>query len=188
MRYDFDADDRNRKIKKILKEILIWGIEILLVVAAAYFLVRYAVEKTTMVGTSMEETLQDNDKIIINKFAYRFTPPKRFDIIVFKQNGKEHSYYNIKRVIGLPGEKVLIKDGLVYINGEPLEEKIKIEPMNTLGLAEEEITLDEEEYFVLGDNRNDSEDSRFASIGNILRDDIIGKAWIRLTPFSFINR
>lgn len=188
MKYNFDIDDRNKKIKNIFKEIIIWTIEILVVVAVAYLLVRYAVEKTTMVGNSMGQTLENGEKIIINKLSYRFTSPKRFDIIVFKQNGKEHSYYNIKRILGLPGEKVLVKDGMVYIDGEGIEEKVEVEKISIPGLAEEEILLDAEEYFVLGDNRNDSEDSRFASIGNVVKGDIVGKAWIRLKPFSFINQ
>jgi signal peptidase I len=187
MRYNFDSDDTNRKRIKIVKEIIIWLVEIALVIALAYFVVHYAVEKTTVSGDSMETTLQEGNKIIINKFSYRFQKPKRFDIIVFKQSGKEHSYYNIKRIIGLPGETVQITDGIVYINGDPLKEKFNVEPMTNPGLAMEPITLEDKEYFVLGDNRNHSEDSRFANIGNVVFDDIIGKAWIRLKPFDFVN-
>jgi len=188
MSYNFESYERREKWHKIIKEIIILAVEILLVIGAAYFIIHFAVEKTTMVGESMEPILMNEDKIIINKFAYRFTEPKRFDIIVFKQNGKEHSFYNIKRIIGLPGEKVLIKDGIVYINGKPLGEKINLELMTTAGVAEEEIKLDENEYFVLGDNRNKSEDSRFASLGNVVKEDIIGKAWIKLDPFNFVNQ
>ena len=154
--------------------------ELLLVIGVAYFIVHYAVEKTTMAGESMEPILSSGDEIIINKFAYRFTDPKRFDIIVFKQNGKEHSFYNIKRIIGLPGETVSIRDGYVYINNKPLKEKMNAPVMATAGVAEEELKLDDNEFFVLGDNRNNSEDSRFTSLGNVVKEDIIGKAWIRL--------
>lgn len=188
MNFNFEAYERKEKIQKILIEIIIWVIEILVVIGVAYFIVNYAVEKSSMVGDSMRPILMNEDKIIINKFAYRFTDPKRFDIIVFKQNGKEHSFYNIKRIIGLPGEKVLIQDGIVYINGAPLEEKIEVELMTTAGIVADEILLDENEYFVLGDNRNSSEDSRFSNLGNVVSEDIIGKAWIRLDPFNFINK
>lgn len=187
MRYNFDSEDTSEKRKKIIKEIIIWVVEIIAVILLAYFLVEYAAEKTTVVGESMETTLQEGDKVIINKLAYRFSKPKRFDVIVFKQSGKEHSYYNIKRIIGLPGETVQIKDGVVYINGEPITEKSAVDVINNPGLAVEPITLEDKEYFVLGDNRNLSEDSRFANIGNVVLDDIIGKAWIRLKPFNFVN-
>lgn len=187
MRYNFDSEDTSEKRKKIIKEIIIWVVEIIAVILLAYFLVEYAVEKTTVVGESMETTLQEGDKVIINKLAYRFSKPKRFDVIVFKQSGKEHSYYNIKRIIGLPGETVQIKDGVVYINGEPITEKSAVDVIKNPGLAVEPITLEDKEYFVLGDNRNLSEDSRFANIGNVVLDDIIGKAWIRLKPFNFVN-
>ncbi|MSS63997.1 signal peptidase I [Lachnospiraceae bacterium WCA-693-APC-MOT-I] len=172
---------------RIIKEITIWAVEILLVIFLAYLVVAYGIEKTTVVGGSMEPILSNNDKILINKLLYRFTSPKRFDIIVFKPEGKEHSYYTIKRVVGLPGEKVQIKDGSVYINGEKLEEKVEVSSIVNEGLADELVTLDEDEYFVLGDNRNNSEDSRFANVGNVTKEEIVGKAWIRLHPFEIVN-
>lgn len=188
MRYDFDLEDKREKHKKILKNVLIWIVEIAAVVGLSYFIVNYGLEKVTMAGDSMNDTLVDGDQILINKFSYRFTPPKRFDIIVYRQNGKEHSYYSVKRVIGLPGDTVQIKDGCVYIDGKKIKERVSVDEMVNGGLALEKIKLDEDEYFVLGDNRNDSEDSRFASIGNIVRDEIIGKAWIRTNSFTFVNQ
>lgn len=188
MKYDFDRDIKRKKRKKLYIRIIIWMIEIVAVVVLAYAIINVALEKTTMLGESMEITLQDEDKIIINKLAYMFRNPKRYDIIVFKQSGNEHNYYNIKRVIGLPGERVKILDGVVYINGEALEEPMVIDTIRIPGLADEEFTLDEDEFFVLGDNRNNSEDSRFANIGNVVKDDIIGKAWIRLKPFGIVNK
>lgn len=187
MEFDFDRESKGPAVKKIAIKILIWIIQIAAVVLLAKFIVNYALEKTTVSGSSMEGTLLEQDKIIINKFAYRFAKPKRNDIVVFKQTNKEHSYLNIKRIIGLPGETVQISGGSVFINGTALTEPIPVEAMVNSGLAEEEITLDENEYFVLGDNRNNSEDSRFANIGNILADDIIGKAWIRSNDFAFIS-
>lgn len=173
---------------KIFIEIFIWAAQIAAVIFLAYFIIYYALEKTNMIGASMETTLSTDNSIIINKFSYRFSEPKRFDIIVFKQSGEEHSYYNIKRIIGLPGETLQIKDGNIYINSELVEDIVNVEPMANYGLAEEEILLEENEYFVLGDNRNNSEDSRFASIGNIRKNEIIGKAFLRLSPFNFVNK
>ena len=176
------------KYKAYIKSLIIWVIEIILVILFAYLIIEYAVEKTTMMGISMNTTLNDGDKIIINKVAYLKKDPKRYDVIVFNQSKNGHGYYNIKRVIGLPGETIEILNGYIYINGEKLEEEIEVEPMNIAGLAKEELTLEENEFFVLGDNRNSSEDSRFANIGIIVKSDIIGKAWLRLSPFSIIDK
>lgn len=176
------------KYKKYIKSLILWIVEIVLVILAAYLIIEYAVEKTTMMGISMNTTLNDGDKIIINKVTYLKKDPKRYDVIVFNQSKNGHGYYNIKRVIGLPGETIEIINGYVYINGEQLEEEIVVEPMNIAGLAKEELVLQENEFFVLGDNRNSSEDSRFANIGIVVKSDIIGKAWLRLSPFSIIDK
>lgn len=188
MEFSFEKESKKPLLKKIIIECLIWIVEIALVIGLAYFIVHFTIERTSMIGDSMEATLNSQDKIIINKFAYRFSDPKRYDVIVFKQDDKEHSFYNIKRIIGLPGERIEIDDGIVYINGTQLSEQINIDEMNNSGLADEEITLHENEYFVLGDNRNNSEDSRFTNIGNILKDDIVGKAWIKTNKFDFIDK
>lgn len=185
---DMNLYSKKPKYKKILRNIGLWILEIAAVILAAYLIIEYGVEKTTMLGASMETTLQDGNKIIVNKLAYIRKEPKRYDVIVFKQSGREHSYYNIKRVIAVPGDTVEISGGLVYVNGRLLEEKIPVEPMRLSGLAAEPVTLEENEYFVLGDNRNSSEDSRFANIGMIVEEDIIGKAWLRLSPFSIVDK
>lgn len=188
MEFDFERESKKPTIMKILIEVFIWTAQIAAVIFLAYFIVYYCIEKTTVIGSSMENTLTANDSIIINKFSYRFSDPERFDVIVFKQSGREHSYYNIKRIIGLPGETILINEGKIYINGEVLEDIVQVEEMANYGLAGEELILEDNEYFVLGDNRNNSEDSRFASIGNISREDIIGKAALRLSPFNFVSK
>ncbi len=188
MYYDFDRESKKPMVMKIFIKSLIWAAQIAAVIFLAYFIVNYALERTTMVGISMETTLSDKDHIIINKFSYHFTDPKRFDVIVFKKSGKEHSYYDIKRIIALPGERMQIQDGIIYINGEATHEVVNVEPMGNYGLAAEEILLEENEYFVLGDNRNNSEDSRFASVGMIRREEIIGKAFLRTSPFNFVNK
>lgn len=188
MDYNFDNDKKNKKIKKIILKTLIWIVEIIAVIFLAYFIVNYTIEKTVVKGNSMENTLYNNDSILIDKFIYNIRKPKRFEVIVFKDSLKNQSYYNIKRIIGLPGESVLIKDNNIYINGEIIEETINVETIINYGLADEEIILEENEYFVLGDNRNNSEDSRFASMGNVLNKDIIGMARIRLSPFNFVDK
>lgn len=181
--------EEDKKIHgNIFKEIIIWVVCIALSILAGYLVTEYAIEKTTVSGDSMNSTLEDGEVILINKLAYKLSTPKRFDVIVFMQKDKEHAYYNIKRIVGLPGEKVAIKDGCVYINGDKISEKVIVEAINNPGLASETITLKDDEYFVLGDNRNQSEDSRFANISMIKTDEIIGKAWLRLKPFGFIDK
>ncbi len=133
----------------------------------------------------MINALQDGDNLIVDKISYRFRDPERYDIIVFPYKYREKTYY-IKRIIGLPGETVLIRDGTVYINGEPLDEDYGVEPIaiGNEGTAREELTLGDDEYFVLGDNRNHSADSRDPNVGLIKRGDIVGRAWVRIWPLK----
>ena len=173
-------------VKKIIKEIVIWLLLIVLTITASYFITTNVFVKTAA-GVSMEPTLMEGQVVIVNKIEYYLKSPKRNDVIVYKQSNREHSYYEIKRVIGLPGETVKIKNGIIYINDEVLKEKIKTETIENAGLAEEGIKLDDNEYFVLGDNRNDSEDSRFASVGNVLRNEILGKAVAIEKPFTLVD-
>lgn len=174
-------------VKKIIKEIVIWLLLIVLTITASYFITTNVFVKTAVAGVSMEPTLMEGQVVIVNKIEYYLKSPKRNDVIVYKQSNREHSYYEIKRVIGLPGETVKIKNGIIYINDEVLKEKIKTETIENAGLAEEGIKLDDNEYFVLGDNRNDSEDSRFASVGNVLRNEILGKAVATEKPFTLVD-
>ena len=174
-------------VKKIIKEIIIWLLLIVLTITASYFITTNVFVKTAVAGVSMEPTLMEGQVVIVNKIEYYLKSPKRNDVIVYKQSNREHSYYEIKRVIGLPGETVKIKNGTIYINDEVLKEKIKTETIENAGLAEEGIKLDDNEYFVLGDNRNDSEDSRFASVGNVLKNEILGKAVATEKPFTLVD-
>ena len=174
-------------VRKIIKEIIIWLLLIVLTITASYFITTNVFVKTAVAGVSMEPTLMEGQVVIVNKIEYYLKSPKRNDVIVYKQSNREHSYYEIKRVIGLPGETVKIKNGIIYINDEVLKEKIKTETIENAGLAEEGIKLDDNEYFVLGDNRNDSEDSRFASVGNVLKNEILGKAIATEKPFTLVD-
>ena len=186
---DYDRKEHRSRIIKTIFRLLFWLVLVAGAIVGGWAVTKYCVEKTKMVGKSMEGALNDGDSILINMLSYNDEDiPERFDVIVFEKNGKEHSYYGIRRVIGLPGETVQIKNGFVYINGERLEEPINVEPMVVAGLAENEIKLDSDEFFVLGDNRNNSEDSRFTSMGNVLKEEIIGRAWLRLNQFGIVSK
>ena len=172
-----------RTAKNMVKEVLSMALYIAVVLCITFLVVRYVGQRTQVDGHSMENTLFDGDNLIVDKISYRFTDPKRFDIIVFPYHYKEDTYY-IKRIIGLPGETVQIRDGEIYIDGAILEEDYGKETMLTSGRAADQIQLGEDEYFVLGDNRNHSGDSRFDDVGNIERSEIIGRAFIRIWPFE----
>lgn len=171
-------------ILSVLKEFFILIICLLLAYGIASLVNEYFVHQTRVEGISMEGTLDNNDYLLINKFIYQLREPKRFDIIVFPY---EYNVFYIKRIIGLPGETVQIKNGSIYINGEKLEENYGKEEIDEGGTAAEPITLGQDEYFVLGDNRNHSLDSREPTIGIIPREKIIGKAWMRIFPFQKIQ-
>lgn len=171
-------------MKKVLKEILSTSLYLLVVLVVTWLVIHFVGQRTQVQGESMEPTLQNGDNLIVDKITYRFKEPRRFDIIVFPFRYKENTYY-IKRIIGLPGETVQItNDGKIYINQEELQEGYGKEVILDPGNAYTPITLGEDEYFVLGDNRNNSSDSRNSSVGIIHRDDIIGRAWVRIWPFS----
>ncbi len=168
----------NEKTKSIISNVLYFAAVLLL----SFLIVRFVGQRTEVIGSSMVPTLTDGDQLITDKISYRFTEPERFDIIVFPHE-PDHEFY-IKRVIGLPGETVEIdEDGTIYINGEVLSEEYgygETRPQELTGPVE----LGEGEYFVLGDNREVSLDSRYEEVGKIPRSIIIGRAWMRLYPFD----
>lgn len=180
---------RGKYLNKALKEMISTLLYLLVVLCITYLVIHYVGQRTEVYGGSMEATLNHGDNLIVDKLTYRFKDPQRFDIIVFPFQYEEDTYY-IKRIIGLPGETVQIDlDGTIYIDGEELEENYGreiIKPEN-VGIAIHPIVLGEDEYFVMGDNRNNSSDSRTEVVGNIHRDDIIGRAWMRIWPLSQIG-
>ncbi len=170
-------------MKGIVKELFGWIVFIVVVVVASYLIVTFVGQRTEVSGSSMETTLSSGDQLIVDKISYRFRDPKRYDIVVFPYRYEENTYY-IKRIIGLPGETVQIVDGMVYINGSPLNEHYGNEVIEDPGSAAEPITLGDDEYFVLGDNRNNSQDSRASNVGLIHRDELLGRAWVRIWPLD----
>ena len=164
----------------LLREIGSWVFFFVLAVLIAFGFVYSAGLKTSVIGASMEPCLYNGQSVLINKISYSFGEPKRGDVIVFLPNGNENTHYYIKRVIGLPGETVTISDGRIYLDGYFYEESDSYDTIEDGGIAEKGIKLGEEEYFVLGDNRNNSEDSRSANVGAVKEDTIAGKAWFKL--------
>ena len=165
------------------KEILSWVFYIAFVLVLTWVIITFVGQRTRVDGRSMMNTLHDGDNLIVEKLSYRFSDPKRFDIIVFPPTGKKEYY--IKRIIGLPGETVQIdENGNIYINGELLKENYGAETIQNPGRAANPITLGDDEYFVMGGNRNNSKDSRSEEVGNVKRSQIIGRAWLRIWPLN----
>ena len=174
---------RKKKINfTVVKEVLSWTVEIALTLLIAFTFVYFIGLRTSVVGQSMSKTLNGGDQILVNRFDYKVTDPKTNDIIVFLPNGNEKSHYYVKRVIGVPGDTVQVKNGTVYVNGKAFDEETDVASIEDAGLAADEITLGPDEYFVLGDNRKNSEDSRSADIGKVKRSYIYGKAWFVASP------
>lgn len=169
------------------KELISMILYLAVVFLAVYVIITYVGQRTAVNGDSMETTLSDGDNLIMDKLSYHFREPERYEVIIFPCPTEPDVYY-IKRIIGMPGETIQIKNGKVYVDGEVLEtEQYGIEQMEEAGIANEPLTLEEDEYFVLGDNRPVSRDSRYEDVGPIKRDTIEGRALVRIYPFSKIG-
>ena len=174
---DYKGKKERRPNMAVLYEILSW----IFGVAAAIFLgimtVNFVGTSTSIVGSSMEPALFNGEEVLLNKIIYQFSAPKRGDVIAFHPNGDENTHLYVKRIVALPGETIQIKQGSVYINGEMHAMDTET---NEAGVAADLIELKDDEYFVMGDNRENSEDSRSANIGNVSREMIVGKVWYHM--------
>ncbi len=173
-------DIEENKINFIFEVVLKWIIDILLVVVFSFFIINYYGYSVDVVGNSMNPIIENDEKVLVDKLSYELNEPKRFDVVVYKTRTGEVS---IKRIIGLPGETIQIKDNVIYINGEVIEDKFYSGKYES-GYTNEGIVIGDNEYFVMGDNRNVSEDSRFEYVGNINSEDIVGKAWFACYPLT----
>ena len=163
----------------ILRRVTNWIVDIVVVLALAWFTIYSFGMQIEIAGQSMSPLLNSEDVVLVNRFTYHFAEPQRMDIVVFEREDKKA---NVKRIIGLPGEEIQIIKGVIYIDKLPLEATGGLELVDLAGVAENPVKLGEDEYFLLGDNRNSSEDSRFVNIGNVKKDQLIGKVWLKLLP------
>lgn len=185
----------SKKLLRGLGELLIYAV---IAVVCLFVIPKFVVQRTVVSGDSMETTLHSGDNILVEKMSYYFHEPRRFDVVVFyhyfqndvteqkkadAENKEDYDFY-VKRIIGLPGETVQIIGTTIYINGVALEENYGKDPIAYQGIASEPIVLAKDEYFVLGDNREVSFDSRYEAVGPIHRDLLVGKAWVRIWPMS----
>lgn len=179
---DSEPDSKKEKSKpNIKKNLITFGICVVIAIVIALIITNFVASHTKVEGNSMESTLENGDDIIVEKFSYLTNNPERYDIIVFRES---ESVNYIKRVIALPGETIQITEGKIYINERAIFDAYGNAKMEDGGIAEKPIKLGQDEYFVLGDNRNASKDSRDKAVGVIKRDQIIGKAWLRVLPFD----
>ncbi len=167
----------NPRMLKDIMELLVGGA---VAVFLAFVLVFSVGMRTSVIGDSMEPALHNGQEILMNRILYRISTPRRGDVVVFLPNGNQNTHFYVKRVVGLPGETVQIREGSVYIDGVLLEENELFDKIADPGIAQNELLLEGDEFFVLGDNRNSSEDSRSGNIGAVKKDDIVGKAWFHM--------
>lgn len=162
----------------MVREVFSWFFGIIAAVFIAVVINYFLGMTTNVVGVSMENTLYNGQKIYINRFLYILSNPKYGDVVVFLPNGNENAHYYVKRVVGVPGDSIRIENGVLYVNG--VESEFITEKILDPGIAANEFTLAGGEYFCMGDNPNNSEDSRSANLGPVKEDDIVGKAWFHL--------
>ena len=185
----FKSEKRRVRLNR-LRNVGSWMLKIAIVCAVAFVLVLFFGKRVSNIGDSMNPEIENGDIVLVNTLIYNAKNPSRGDVIVFKPQGDETMHSYMKRVIGLPGETVEIKDGIVYIDGEELEEDYKTSAIKEAGLAAEKVKLKSQEYFVLGDNRLSSMDSRSVEVGNVKKTEIEGCAWFIASPlrhFGFVN-
>lgn len=170
---------RKKKISyKNVHDVISWILSIFAVVFIGVAIVMLFGMKTYMVGISMSPSIESDQTILIDRFSYVLSRPKAGDVIIFLPNGNTNSHYYTKRIVAVPGDKVLIENGKLYVNGE--QSQIVDKYISYPGIAETELTLESDEYFVMGDIPSDSEDSRSTGVGPVSRNDIVGRVWFKL--------
>ena len=174
---EFYNSEENNRIRHVVN----WIVDITVVIAFAWFIVYAYGTQIPIAGHSMTPLLQSEDIVLMDRLSYDFGKPDRFDVVVFEREDRK---MKVKRVIGLPGETVQIKGGQIYINDEWIEQPEGATSISLAGIAENPVKLGEDEYFLLGDNRDSSEDSRFSNVGNVSGKQIQGKVWIRIAPLA----
>lgn len=179
--YKNRAEYKKVNLKKVMRELLNWFIILFSAAVLGYGFVTFGIQTVHVNGPSMENTLYADDVVLINKIIYRVQSVKRYDVVAIKKMDRD-GYFEIKRVVGLPGETVQIVGGKVVIDGMVLDDIPIEDSIMTAGLAANPITLSDNEYFVIGDNVNNSEDSRYANMGTIMKSEIKGKVFYRLLP------
>ena len=180
---DFYDKQEDLAAHQSLRNFVRWIIDILMVLILAVMVIRFYGGKTTVSGSSMTPGLASNDVVLLDKLCYTFSAPERLDVISFSVMKEGQRSVYVKRIIGLPGETVQIKGGLVLINGVCPNPDNPLYVCAVSGNASEPITLGVDEYFVLGDNRAGSEDSRFANVGKVSFAQIEGRLWWIFSPF-----
>ena len=180
----FGKENRRRNWEWV-PAVLIWALQIVIVCVLAFSFVWYYGQKVSMIGDSMNPVLENGNIVLVDRLKYDASTPKRGDIIVYKTS--DNPYFSIKRIIALPGETIQIADNVIYINDQVLEVKYEVTGVTEPRLASEKITLAGDEFFVMGDNRESSEDSRDSEIGNVKRSEIEGKAWFIISPAGQIG-
>ena len=167
------------------KELLSWILTFVVAVAIALPVRAFVFEPIRVDGESMCDTLQDGEVMIVTKPEYLFGDPERGDVIICKYPERKENF--VKRVMGVPGDVIAIESNVVYRNGEALNEPYLTPSRNDNGFSMAPFELGEDEYFVMGDNWNSSEDSRSNSVGVVELDEINGKIWLIVSPFVRIN-
>ena len=179
---------KRRKINKSrLAYITVWVLEIAAVIASAYLIVAAFGFRTSMVGDAMYPTISNTDVVLVNRFIYKIKAPSRGDVIAFRPYSNAKSHYYIRRIVGVPGDSVQVSDGELYVNDEIVYLAGLSGQITVAGNAAEKITLEDDQYFVIGDNPNSSEDSRHGGVGLVSKDDIAGVVYMAVSFGSHLG-